>query len=250
MGLDVIELLLDLEEHFRVTIPDARATRIFTVGDLYVYLLAQTRRGRKAPCPTGQAFYRLRRTLTGEFGVDRSRVRPSAPLRSLFAAEVRPTAWPRLVAALGLPNPPDPDPPRRGPTARAFRIALAAATAGAWGVALLIAMLPGEPAPLAFGLLMVGLLIWPLSLLLVCVLFGAFWLEGHCFRPVPKVRELVAYLAARHCDPQTHEGTGDPTAATVWADLVGILSRHTGVPADQIRPEHRWYELFSMEAGR
>src|SRR5262249_18846998 len=153
---------------FGVTIPDARAEHLRTFGDLYAYLLERTQWKEPTPCPTSRAFYRLRRTLTGELGVERARVRPAALLRDLFPADSRGATWPRLAAALGLPGLPDPDPPPRGPSRRAFGITLAATTAGVWLVYLLLFLLPGDAVPVA-----VGFLLWFLYALLVCLLFGA-----------------------------------------------------------------------------
>jgi hypothetical protein len=235
MGLDIVELMMDIEERFGIRLSDDRAERMRTVSDLYVYLLARTHRIAPVPCPTSRAFYHLRRTLIGELGVDRARVRPSARLRDLLPAEARGTAGPRLAAALGLP---DLDPAPRGPTARAFRTALAAVTAGALLLHLLLNLLPGPPVPVA-----VTLLIWLLALLLVCELFGIFWLEWRCFNPVPvpKVQDLVVRLVARDRDRYVDQDAVEP----VWADLVAILSEHTGVPGDQIRPEQRFEDLLT-----
>src|SRR5260221_11931140 len=87
MGLDVVEFVMEMEEHFGVVITDDQAWRMTTVGDLYAFLLAQDCRKASHQCPTSQAFYRLRRSLTGNLGIERSRVRPSAQLRDLVPGE-------------------------------------------------------------------------------------------------------------------------------------------------------------------
>jgi hypothetical protein len=234
MYFDIVELVMDIEERFGVTISDERAARICTVGDLYAFLLGQTRQGAPTPCLTSQAFYRLRRTLTGELGVDRAGVRPATRLRDLFPPESRAAAWPRLAAALGLPSLPEPDPPPGGPTARSFGFWLGVATAGALLVQLLFCLVPGERMPVA-----VTLLIWLLALILVCEVFGILWIERRWLRPVPvpTVRDVVLRLTAR-------DDSRRDTA--LWADLTAILSRHTGVPADRIWPEHRWDDLARL----
>lgn len=49
MGLDTVELILSVEEHFDVAIPDRVAETIVTVGDLHAYLVAELGRlGRDA----------------------------------------------------------------------------------------------------------------------------------------------------------------------------------------------------------
>ena len=67
--MDIVPVIMEVEKRFGITIPPQRAWPA-TVGGLYLYLLGQSRQGVQAPCPTSQEFYRLRRTLTGEFGVD------------------------------------------------------------------------------------------------------------------------------------------------------------------------------------
>jgi hypothetical protein len=235
MGWDVLELVMAIEERFRVTIPDERAERIHTVGELYVFLLERARKNAPIPCPTSRAFYRLRRTLLAD-GVDRARVRPATAVRDLFDPEARATAWPRLAAALELSNPPDIDPPPRGPTRRAFGIALA--------VAMLLPCLALLPLRLQAGgnpPFIVELVLSLLAALGVCLLFGAFWLDGRYLHPalVPRVRDLVLTLAARDTG-QPQESQAESAPAAVWANLVAVLSKHTGVAADQIRPEYRF----------
>lgn len=239
MGLDVMLLIMELEEHFGVTIPDERAERIYTVGELYRYLLARSRRGAQSPCPTGQAFYRLRRTLTQEFGVERARVRPAARLRDLFPKAARAATWPRLAAAVGLANLPDPDPPRkRGPSARVFWIAVTAVTAVAGLLYPLMLLFPDkDPTPP----LAVCLFAWLGLLFLVCWFYGLFsWAAYSAARPIPRLRDLAIRLAVWRPGPAADAA---PNQAAVWADLTTILSKHSGVPAEQIRPEQQFTEL-------
>jgi len=55
MGLDIFLLVMDVEEHFGVRLNDERADGINTVGELYTFLLGQTRRSAPTPCPTARA---------------------------------------------------------------------------------------------------------------------------------------------------------------------------------------------------
>src|SRR5438128_9607432 len=102
MGLDVIEVLMKIEERFGVTIPDDKAQEMVAVGHLYLFLLKDTRRNMPTGCPTSRAFYRLRRTLTQEFAVERKRVVPSALMRDLIPPNIRQEAWPQLASRLEL----------------------------------------------------------------------------------------------------------------------------------------------------
>src|SRR5262249_17387393 len=125
--MDTVPLITEVEQRFGVTIPVGRVWPT-TVGDLSLYALGQARRRPHAACPTSQAFYPLRRTLTAEFAADRQRVRPATRLCDLFPAASRGATWPRLAAALGLPDLPE-MPRRRGPSARGLGITPAVGTA-------------------------------------------------------------------------------------------------------------------------
>src|SRR5262245_39463590 len=108
MGLDVIELIMDIEDRFSVSISDADAQRVSTVGDLYVFLLARTRWGADGPCPTGRACYRLRRTLTQQLGgPGPASVRPPCSAISSPRNNARPPGrgWPRPLPCRTCPTP-------------------------------------------------------------------------------------------------------------------------------------------------
>lgn len=65
MGLDAVEIVLEVEEIFDVTIPDDRASKMRTVGDLYEFLIEAT---KKSPCQnniclSAATFYALRRSV-------------------------------------------------------------------------------------------------------------------------------------------------------------------------------------------
>jgi hypothetical protein len=44
MGLDTVELVLAVEEEFKLEIPDAAAEKMITVGDMHAFLTAELRR--------------------------------------------------------------------------------------------------------------------------------------------------------------------------------------------------------------
>src|SRR5262249_26917784 len=158
--MDTVPLITEVEQRFGVTIPVGRVWPT-TVGELYLYVLGQARRRTHGACPTSQAFYHLRRTLTAEFAADRQRVRPATRLCDLFPAASRGATWPRLAAALGLPDLPE-LPRRRVPSARALRIALAAVTAVWWLFYPILVLATGDAFSLTYALV-----VWSLLALLV-----------------------------------------------------------------------------------
>jgi hypothetical protein len=235
--MEIVPVILEVEERFGITIPDERSWPA-TVGDLYLYLLGRTRRPARAPCPTSRAFYRLRRTLTAEFGVDRRRVRPGTRLCDVFPAASRGADWPRLAATLGLPDLPE-LPRRRAPSARAFRIALAGVTAAWWLFYPILLLITGEQCSISYGLL-----VWFLLALMVAEWFGIFWVGGavdYLERVrIPGVRHLVIRLVIPEADPP---GGGGPTPRQVWGELASLVAGQAGVPVQEIHPEQRFGDL-------
>jgi hypothetical protein len=101
MGLDVLELVMEVEESFDVVLPDAELGRVDTVGDLYHFVLRQ--RGVRAarPCLSSVAFYRVRRALMEGTGAARRGVRPRTRLEELLPVENRHALWERFRRASG-----------------------------------------------------------------------------------------------------------------------------------------------------
>lgn len=110
MGMDGVEILVEVEETFGIALDDGEVARVETVGDLCDLVLSRVPRAEQERCLTALAFWRLRAAL-GKFGVERSRVRPDTRLADVVwsggqrMAERR-AAWARLSEALGLDLPP------------------------------------------------------------------------------------------------------------------------------------------------
>ncbi len=76
MGLDSVELLMNVEAHFGLEIPDADASAMQTVGDLHAYIVRHAQ-----PTPSPDASWEwLRSMIAEEFGVDLRRVVPTATI--------------------------------------------------------------------------------------------------------------------------------------------------------------------------
>lgn len=112
MGLDMVDMVLRIEETFGIVIPDTEASQIVAIGDLHQSILQRLHENRSSKCLTARAFYRLRQGLVSETGVDRSAVRPDAPLNEVVPASLRRHLWPRLAARLALTLPSLCRPPR------------------------------------------------------------------------------------------------------------------------------------------
>jgi len=102
MGLDIVELVMEVEEEFGILIPDADYEQISTVGDMHDYICLKLPVDKPRPssgstrCLSSAAFLRLRRSLMSVCGVERDRVRLEASLSDLLPKQHRREKWRRL----------------------------------------------------------------------------------------------------------------------------------------------------------
>jgi acyl carrier protein len=78
MGLDTVELVMAVEKHFLVRIPDKEAATLVTVGMLHTWVLAELRRLGRAPVDADRIYSELRELIAYQTGVDLSKVVPDA----------------------------------------------------------------------------------------------------------------------------------------------------------------------------
>lgn len=103
MGLDTVELAMEVEESFGITIPDGRACQMRTVGDLYSFILEETRDQTRAPnsCLTAATFYALRRRLASHIDAGPS-IRPRSDVDATLPRRKRQWLWARLAHEMDL----------------------------------------------------------------------------------------------------------------------------------------------------
>jgi hypothetical protein len=85
VGLDTVELVLEIETAFGIAIPDDEASQLRTVGDLQRFVVA-ARAAAGRPLPAEEVWTQLCEILERRYAIPRSRITPEA----------------RIVADLGL----------------------------------------------------------------------------------------------------------------------------------------------------
>jgi hypothetical protein len=110
MGLDSVELLVEVEKKFNITIPDIEAEAIVTVGDFYETILKkiplEKRRNRiNTKCKTQKVFYDLRNILSAQFDAPKDKYSPRIRLKEIFSTDTIRKNWFRTEADLGLKLP-------------------------------------------------------------------------------------------------------------------------------------------------
>lgn len=108
MGLEQVELVMDIEEEFGIEVPDVMFERVRSVADAAAVVIALL---PKEPCPTAKGFYEFRRLLVEQIGIDRRSIRPGTTLDEIIPAKRRrvwnalrskDTRLPRLVVKPGV----------------------------------------------------------------------------------------------------------------------------------------------------
>lgn len=105
MGLDTVELVMEMEDEFGISIPDADAEKLGTVGNIYDYLRDRLSALRGERCVTQAIFYRLRSAMVTQFGLRRRNIRPAARLDQLLHPEQWQQHWQYFCNHLGLELP-------------------------------------------------------------------------------------------------------------------------------------------------
>jgi acyl carrier protein len=77
MGLDTIELVLEAEKHFGVSIPDERAEKTETV-EKFAHLLCELRAQTATPLPYDEVLLQLQQMIASMFRIPIERIVPEA----------------------------------------------------------------------------------------------------------------------------------------------------------------------------
>lgn len=84
MGLDSIELVMEIEKAFNIRIPDEEAEKLLTVGDMYNSVWNHLESRHSNQCNSQIIFYRLRRYFTETFRLSKQAFSPDKLLNDLF----------------------------------------------------------------------------------------------------------------------------------------------------------------------
>ena len=104
MGLDLLEFVMSIEEHFGIEISDKDAVYLNTHQEVIDYLIKNLKINEKQslPCETQKAFYRVRRVLIEIARIPRQTIFPSARLEELLSQSERQRIWKDLKKSLGI----------------------------------------------------------------------------------------------------------------------------------------------------
>ncbi|MCO6044627.1 acyl carrier protein [Aeoliella sp. ICT_H6.2] len=102
MGLDGVELIIDIEEYFGISIQDGEAEQVRTVGDLVTLIQRRIDAAHATACPTLSSFLLVRTCVRQIVSNDRLRVRTDSRVVDVLTAPERVRLWRRLADLHGI----------------------------------------------------------------------------------------------------------------------------------------------------
>lgn len=106
MGLDAVEILMDVEDAFDICLEDADAVKLLTPRHLIDAVQAKVAHVDASVCPTQRAFNFLRRYLVEHRALPRAGIKPKVRLAGLIPARERKSFLQQLAADIGAGSPP------------------------------------------------------------------------------------------------------------------------------------------------
>lgn len=101
MGLDAVEILMDVEDHFGISIQNTEAEGVRTVGDLVALIQSRIDAAQVVTCPTLSSFLQLRSCVREIANDEAIRVRPGMRVVDVLSRSQRRRLWMRLETLLG-----------------------------------------------------------------------------------------------------------------------------------------------------
>jgi hypothetical protein len=217
LGLDAVEIVMTIEEKFRILISDDEAQEATTPGKLVDLVLSKVTTSKQPSCLSSRAFYLLRRRGMDEFKLPRKAFSPNTPLEEIVPKHARKQSWNGLKKAMG---------------------------ASVWPELC-------RPRPLLYGLAIVVLVVFGVSGVLIGHSVGSWNLALVCALSVAVIAGWLAALATRPLKlafPPWYQSAGDLahflvaqnpglfqiekdtwTRERVWTLVRDIIIKQTGV---------------------
>ncbi|WP_276979538.1 hypothetical protein [Flavobacterium filum] len=107
MGLDSVEILVEVEKTLGIGISDAEASQISTVGDFHesAWKHVQNKRPLADRCFSQMTFYKLRQKFAETINTDKAAFRPDQQIETIFPKENRRILWSNLQNSADLKMP-------------------------------------------------------------------------------------------------------------------------------------------------
>lgn len=104
MGLDSVEILVRVEEHLGISVPDGEAAKILTVKDFVDCVFAKVTVNATEKCKSQMLFYKLRNYFTDRHKIPKGDIRTNIKIGDLIVVDLKET-WSGIEKYLKLDLP-------------------------------------------------------------------------------------------------------------------------------------------------
>jgi acyl carrier protein len=232
VGLEVVEIVMDVEETFGIALPDARVSEMQTVGELHECIVEVLGRDMDETSLRQVVLEKLCGVLSASERVDGEN-----RLSSLFPYYGRRRAWGRFEQAVGWPLPPL----ERPRAITGLLVAIAALLGWVAGLVAMFVFCPPDPpawlaAPLGLGFALVAIYsLWRLGRRLTIPL-ARCWPRG-----LETVGDLADFIIRQHYGRVVKREEGF-SREEVWCILQGIVADVLHVDRERVTPGARLVE--------
>lgn len=105
MGLDSVELVMAIEEEFGLEYSEDDPFPLTTVGETFNFIRKKLTKIPPEDCLTQRVFYKLRRALIENYGLQRHMISPDTVLSQLISVKEIEEGWPYLPMFIDLKTP-------------------------------------------------------------------------------------------------------------------------------------------------
>jgi len=102
MGMDSVEIVMEIEDTFGISVPGKEWEQVRTVGELQDVVLKYLPVNRTSQCRSAFLFYRIRRSLERISGLERQQITPVLKLSPVFPKKNRSENWNLFSTELGM----------------------------------------------------------------------------------------------------------------------------------------------------
>ncbi|MFC1635138.1 acyl carrier protein [Planctomycetota bacterium] len=101
MGLDIVELILDVEETFGIHIPDEEVTNMLSIQSMINYIAEHVPTISRQECQAQQIFYRLRRGFCKQIPELTDDLRLQTKIKDVLHKDQWPKVWTAIKEQVG-----------------------------------------------------------------------------------------------------------------------------------------------------
>lgn len=225
MGLDLVEILMETEKEFEISILDSEVYEAVTVGKYVNVVYSRLRKDQNDPCPSQHAFYLIRQGLMQTFEIPRLAIKLETELDKVVPKRNRRQLWEEFKRSVF------------GQWVSDIKLVLPGWLDTIFTFAIPIAVFLGFIVKFSFDMAWIGLIVAVLSSWFLHWLFTP--LKTQFQLKYATIRDLLPFLSTTN--PKTW------TENEVFVKIQQITEKVVGIDPELITMESNWVNDLGVE---